>query len=223
MSRAATTPATVLDPVHAAWHAVGRPLPAAASDDGPCARCADPRPLTPTALVVSRGFTSMDSWSAPCSLGLCPACTWAYRHPELRQLPHLVSATPPGLTPLTGPALLEVLATPPTPRTAITVPSRPGRKHVLPAATWGRVTLDETPLTWTRADTRRLKTVLELITAGAPAGSLTEPVPPWPVVAATRPPDRGRLLDQWAALRPWRPATPWLTVALVATRGRNSP
>jgi hypothetical protein len=36
------------------------------------------------------------------------------------------------------------------------VPLRPGRKHLLPTATWGHVTVDDAQLPWSTTDTARL-------------------------------------------------------------------
>jgi len=204
-------------PALAAWRSehpqdhLDDPSPGAA-----CARCAAAAATTATTKVLHRGFTSVDDWRAPNNSALCPACVWCYTTPALRSSALKVTASPATLTLLTLPQLLTELRHPIPADTAIAVPSRPGRKHMLPAATWGRVTLDDTPLTWSTQDCTRMATLVQLRTLGASAVDLLKPVPPWKMVAMTPAGDRATLLNAWDSLTPWRRAPAWMTVATIA-------
>ena len=206
-----------MDPVAAAWHAYGESPGDPTNLSGPCARCGTTAALTPTAAVVSRGYTAMDTWAHRGSPGLCPACVWAFREPALRQHPHQVTRDPAALTRLSWSQLRRALTAPLHSAVAVTVPTRAGHKHVLPAAQWGRVTLDDTPLPWTRADALRLRTLETLRADGVPPKAFTADAPPWSVIGGVSPPTRTRILEGWEHLRPWRARRLWLQLALLAT------
>lgn len=208
------------DPVTVAWQARGGRLPEGEVAPGVCVRCAQPsRSLVEVNSVLSRGFTSIEQWRHPRGWGLCPPCAWSFTAVRLRQRPHLVTKDPTDLREL---SLLELgyqLRRPVGPTEAITVPSRPGRKHVLPSAQWGRVTLDETPLTWTPADVTRLAALTRLRASGATSVALTRPTPPWSLIRAglRAGVSSAETLTDWEILDPWRARSQWLTVAMLAT------
>lgn len=214
----ASTPAPQTSPLHVAWAATGSaPAPHAGVAIGSCARCNAPDRLTPVRSVVSRGFGDLDHWVNPTGDGLCSACTWAFRATELRARPHLIDADPAAVTPLTWGMLAQLLADPLPSTRAITVPSRPGRRHVLPNAHWGRVVLDDLALTWTTDDAARLATVAALRAAGMPSAAFAQPAPPWTFAQRlSSSAERADLLTAWSQLEPWREARPWLTVGLLA-------
>jgi hypothetical protein len=166
---------------------------------------------------VSSSFTAFDQWCDPQGHGLCPACTWLYRDRQLRTRPHLVTRNPPTMTWLDPVTFAAQLTLPVTPVVAISVPTRPGRKHVLPAAQWGRVTLDDVPLPWGAADVTRLRILRELRTRGATARELAQQTPPWRHLHRANPRERAHLMQHWSALEPWRTRPTWLRLALLAT------
>lgn len=209
-----------MDPVTAAWQATGSPRPAEATRAGTCARCLAIEQLTLTSKVVSDNFTGYDHWLNPQGYGLCPPCSWAYTHTGLRAKPHLVRREPPSLSSL-GPAELhQALQQPPDHDITLAVPSRSGRKHVLPLARWGRIQLDDTPIAWTTHDVRRLATLTSLRDRGISPTALTQATPSWPVLRSASEHERPQLLAQWSELQPWRDARPWLQLALLATNPR---
>lgn len=213
----ANRPLSSRDPVAVAWSALEGPLSTQVAGRGICARCASPdQDLVAVTAVLSRGFTSIEQWRHPSGWGLCQPCAWSYATTELRRHPHLVRLHPPALQALSPLELGQLLTGPVKVDVAVTVPSRPGRKHVLPSAQWGRVTLDETPLTWTRADTVRLAALLRLRQAGAASAALTRPAPPWALIRASRQ-VRENVITDWEILTPWRERPQWLTLALLAT------
>jgi hypothetical protein len=195
-----------------------RPAPIlAAAHQGACARCAtSSSELSATRTVVSKTFTGFDGWADPSGPGLCPACTWAYRTPALRQVPHEVT-TDPSCRPLTRPRLRALLAHPLPTTTAVVVPLRPGRKHLLATAQWGRVTTDDATLTWTSADTDRLAVMARLRAQGFGPRMLLAAAPTWPVLVKLAPRQRLLTQQQWPLLAPWRRARPWFDLAVHAS------
>ena len=209
-----------MDVLTAAWQACGQPLPAVHRNRnrGACARCgrADDE-LVPTRDVVSKVFTGYDTWRDPSGSGLCPACTWAYRTPELRAVAHLVTFAPPCLQQLEPAALADLLSVAVPADLAVIVPLRPGRKHLLPAAVWGRVTVDDAQLPWTAADADRLAAMRRLRALGFGSRMLTEPAPVWSVLRKLPRNWVDQVLTDWAALDPWRSRPPWFDLAVRAS------
>lgn len=210
---------SVLDTAHTAIHHRTQPRAPAviALNPGPCARCATvTTELTPTRRVVSKMFTGYDRWDDPCGPGLCPACAWSYRTPALRRVPHQIT-TDPSCAPLTRPQLHTLLRHLLPATTAVVVPLRPDRKHLIASAQWGRITTDNATLTWTVADTTRLAAVTELRHLGFGPKHLLTSAPPW-IILSTLAPRQQRLAQQhWRHLAPWRRARPWLDLALYAS------
>lgn len=211
------------DVLTTAYAAAGSP---ATSHDlaGTCARCGtdtDELTLATGRRVVSEQFTAYDGWhhvGGPGPWGLCPPCTWSLTAPELRQHPHLITRTPaPALQQLTRRELGDLLAAPVTAAAALIVPLRPGRKYLLPEATWGHVTTDEARLPWTAGDTSRLAALQRLRTVGFGSRMLTADAPPWPAFRNVPADQWPQVLADWELLKPWRARTPWLDLALHAT------
>lgn len=209
-----------MDVLTTAWTAAGEPdaVPDADAHTGDCARCGTQSTrLTATRRVVSRVFTGVDGWHNLSGPGLCPPCTWGYRTPELRTTSHVVS-TSPELRPLAA-GQLEVLLSTPTPSyLAVIVPLRPGRKHLLPEASWGRVTVDDAQLPWGLGDTMRLAAMRRLRNLGFGSRMLTEPAPPWHVLRRIPRAHWPAILTDWPALDPWRRRRPWFDLAAHATK-----
>lgn len=168
--------------------------------------------------VVSNKFTGIADWADPRGSGLCPACAWGYRTVELRRQMLLVDRAHTAVAVLEPAQLYELLSAPVDLRAdqAVSLPLA-GRKHVLPAAQWGRVCVDGTPIPWTAQDADRLTRVAALRAAGVAAVRLTEDAPPWPVVRSADPAGRVEILEHWQALQPWRRRRLWLDVAIAVT------
>lgn len=207
------------DPVRAAWAAAGHPAPPPGGrrSAGPCARCSTVDELETTSRVVSDRFTGWDSWADPSGTGLCPACAWAYREPQLRKSSIVVRRDPPGIefVDLTG--LRKALAAPVPAGVAVVATLNVGRKHVLPSAEFGRVCVDGVVISWSDEDVKRLAIMEELRRAGVSYLALAEPAPPWKVIAALPAAGRARLLELWDRLDPWRQARPWFDLGVSAT------
>ena len=207
-----------MDVLTAAWTAAGRPLPAVPAGAGRCARCSTSSTgLTPVRQVLSTSFTGYDTWDDPGRGGLCPACTWGHTTPALRATAHHLTRTGPRLRPLSRPALAARLGAPLSCDEALVVPLRPGRKHLLPDATWGRITLDDLTLPWTPQDVIRLQAVRRLRQAGFGSRMLTAPAPAWTVVHRLPAARRTAVMDDWSRLQVWRDRPPLLAFALHAT------
>lgn len=175
--------------------------------------------MRPTRDVVSATFTGYDGWQRPAGEALCPACTWGYTGAGLRASAHLVEGHPPGLAALTRAGLLALLLAGMVPGDrAVVVPLRPGRKHLLPVARWGMVTLDNTWVRWGAGDAGRLSTMLWLRSLGFGSRQLLSPAPAYPVLARHPAGMVRAVLAAWAALDVWRTGdNPWLALAVHAS------
>lgn len=199
----------ISDVVSVAWKATGSPTtidpPASSTQEpGACARCGETDSLTPIRKVLSRNFTAFDGWSCLNSAGLCRACSWAYRHPLLRTVPHLVVRWPELIQPLTPEGLSATLSRSLSTNLAVVVPLRAGRKHAVSAATWGHVVADDVLLTWTATDADRLTIVHSLHDLGVSHKAMTGPVPPYTVLRSLSPDLVAQVLAWWEQLAPWR-------------------
>lgn len=203
-----------------AWHAAGTPvIPGSTTDPviGSCARCGQRAQLTPTRHVVSKVFTAFDTWVSPSGAGLCPICTWGYTRSELRTHPFLIGQDQT-MVRLSRLSLVDLLtAGPLSGSLAVVIPLRPGRKHLMPDASWGRLTLDDIQLPWSRTAAGRLAATVRLRGYGFGSRMLAQPAPPWSVLHRLPAAEWAAVLDDWSRLDPWRPHSPWLDVALYAT------
>jgi hypothetical protein len=207
----------VVDVLTAAWLAAGRPEVALPGADGACARCRRRAPLVPVRAVISGKFTGWERWADPCGSGVCPSCAWGYRDPVLRRSPTCVTARPPGITHPAPRDLAATLAAPLRQDMALSVPLRPGRKHLLPAAAWGRITTGDAHLAWTQGDAARLDVMTRLRRDGFGSRMLAAPAPAFAVLRRL-PQERQRcVLADWAELAAWRSRRPWLDLALHVT------
>ena len=163
--------------------------------------------------MVSRSFTAFDSWVDPLAAALCSPCGWAYTDSDLRTHPHLVTRAP-SLTPVGLSAVAHQLREALPVDQALIVPLRPGRKHLLPEAAWGRLTTEDGQLTWTSTDATLLAAMVRLRVLGFGSRMLlTEPAPPWPVLRRLDPARWASVLQDWRHLDGWRRRTPWLRLA----------
>ena len=139
----------------------------------------------------------------------------------LRTVPHLILRWPELLQPLDSAALGTVLDHPVTSTSAVVVPLRPGRKHVVSGAAWGHVVTDDQLLTWSSQDVARLHLVHALLRAGFSAASLHEPAPPYRVITQLQHDKLAWILDAWEELLPWRRRPAWLQVAVRTQQPRS--
>lgn len=207
-----------MDVLTAAWTAAGQPrsqTPTSTVDR--CARCGLSAELVSTRQVVSKVFTAFDGWADPSGPGLCPPCCWSYAHPDFRLRPHLVSQQP-ALTALGLTQACALLSAGPLdPTCALTIPLRPGRKHLIPASQWGQVTLDDVALPWRHLDAAGLRTVARLRGLGFGTRMLAEPAPAWSILHRHPRDEWLAISADWARLQRWRPTSPWLSLALHLT------
>lgn len=208
--------------VQAAWAAAGSPViqpDLTPLPTGTCARCAAGSvEITRVTGAISKLFTAFDGWHYPTLPGLCHACAWAYRTPCLRRSPHLVSAATGQLAEIAASKVTSVLAGGPLAHTtALVVPLRPGRKHLLPEARWGAITTDHATIPWSRADAGRMTALQRLRDHGFGTRMLTQPAPTWQVLRRQPLPQWAHIVDDWRRLDPWRQRRPWLALALHIT------
>lgn len=204
----------MVDVLTAAWTAAGEP--GRTHGAGLCARCGKEGASVPVRRVVSRNFTGWDGWDSPTGSGLCAACAWAYRTPELRLQTLEVRRGPAKLRRLDPSGLALVLSEPIAATLAVTLPLR-GRKHLLPAAQWGRICVDDVCIPWGSGDVERLAIMQGLRRLGFGPRMLSEPVPHYGLLRDLPADRRVAVIEQWRALAPWRQRLLWLKVAVAAT------
>lgn len=208
------------DVVEASWAASGRPrvlLPSLAAKSC-CARCGRYGRVHPAKKVVSSTFCGHSEWSNPDGHGLCGPCSWSYRDRALRTRAHHVLLEPARLRPLSRSQLLYVLSRALGPSEALIVPQQ-GRKHLLPVARWGMVTLDDTAIPWTIQDAELLEVVATFRKQGVGEQALARSAPPWGLVGRVNPEDKMQTLREWSRLDAWRTGRRlWLDLAVIATR-----
>ncbi len=205
-----------MDVLSAAFRASQPPRMPTCGGSGVCARCATPGDeLTATRSVVSKVFTAYDGWYDPAGSGLCPSCAWGYTTPELRRSPHLITVIPQ-LEPLSPSRLRTVLSAPVPADAAVVVPLHPGRKHLLPAAQWGQVTVDDACLTWSATDAHRLEVMCQLRAMGFGPKMLLAPGPNWSVLRRLPSRSRATARELWPVLDPWRRSRLWFALATTA-------
>lgn len=191
--------------------------PLAGGEHG-CARCGRrTATLTPTGQVVSAKFTGYSDWVGPPTSGVCRDCAWALHTKDLRRHPLLVRHTPPSVAQASREDLATLLAGPLPVEVSVTVPLRPGRKHLLPSAQWGHVTTDDATLRWGPGDAARLHAIQRLRRCGFGGRMLSAPAPAWPVLRRLGPRARAEAVTDWARLDPWRAAVPWMRLGLHVT------
>lgn len=208
-----------------AWRAAGAPLRSDIALAGICARCGRPAELTPARHAVSKSFTGYEEWVDPSGHGLCATCCWAYSTDQLRLSAHLVTADPISLTALDKAQVGELLERGPIGAgDAVIVPLRPGRKHLLPVAAWGRVTIEDAQLPWSAADAGRLTVVARLRSLGFGSRMLAAAAPAFSQLRRLDPEMWPQVLAWWAELADWRtPDSPWLALALHITVPMTDP
>ncbi len=216
---AATSRPPVITVLEAAWRAAGSPQTIRSSSAGSCARCGRDGAVCSTWSAVSKQFTAFDGWLSPGGSWLCQVCAWGYASGELRMRPFLVGHQPPLLQPLDFAAVVAALAGGPLMTSAaLIVPLRPGRKHLLPSAAWGMVSLDDTRLSWSAADAGRLRILVELRQAGFGTRMLRGDAPAYAAIRALPSSRWAAIMAAWAELEPWRsPDNPWLELGLRIT------
>ena len=185
---------------------------------GRCARCGSPGRLTPTRQVLSPTFTGFDGWIGPAG-GLCPSCTWLYQTPALRNVPHLVTQAPTFNAIDLTEAYVLLAQGPLKPTCALSVPLRPGRKHLFADVQWGTIRTDDTNLTWTAADADRLTTLRHLRELGFSPAQIADPAPRFEVLQSHPSSIWAATTRSWATLECWRRTRHWLALALTLTKG----
>lgn len=203
----------------AAWMGSGSPQPDNLGRRGACARCGSEAELVPVGTAISKTFTGFDGWRDVTGRGLCPPCAWGHSTATLRSNPHIVRRDPPCLAAQTRSQVAETLLAGGLPvDVAVVVPLRPGRKHILPTASWGRVNVDDTQLAWTSRESHLLTDVVDLRGAGFGSQMLREATPPFGALSKLPRHQWAAVLDAWGRLAVWRsPDNPWLALALNVT------
>lgn len=198
-----------MDVLTAAWVGAGSPTPHATSLTGDCSHCGSATswsrcgPWCPSSSPDSTdGPTPRVEACARDAPGGTPQPSCALEHtwsPETRQAWPLDRAGVAALL-RSGPLGTD---------SALVVPLRPGRKHLLPMATWGRVAVEDVDLGWNHQELARLRQIDRLRALGFGSRMLTAAAPPFQVMRTLTPEQFPQVLDAWSQLEPWRqPGTP---------------
>jgi len=183
---------------------------------GRCARCDTSGWTVAATAAISDHWFGFDAWRTASRPRLCIVCAWLYATADLRRHSHIITAAP--TLQQAGPSQLYSLLSQPLPAdTAVAVILRPGRKHVLPNAKWGRIAADDTCISWSTSDTGRLATMKRLRRLGFGSHQLAAPAPAHTVLTKLEPAQQLEALDAWQALDTWRTRQPWLQIAIRAT------
>ena len=208
-----------MDLVPTAWAAAGQPTGPHHDPDttASCSRCGHTSTNTsPVTKCVSKKFTALDDWVNPTGRRLCAACAWAFQTPELRSQPHRLSQNG-DLAALTASEICDDLLDGPLPSTtALIVPIRRGRKHLVQYAQWGHIATDHGALTWSLSDAARLEALCRLRKDGFTASMLTHTAPPYTVMRDHNPNHWPAIGSDWDTITPWH-STPWMDLAIHIT------
>lgn len=204
--------------------AAGLPMPKASGvGSAACGRCGHRPAEIPVAEVVSRNFTGFDGWANPRAHEVCRWCAWAYRAAGGRSVMRVISRDPVGMRILTAGQVYELLQVGGLRAGyAVVVPLQPGRKHLLPVARWGSVTVDDAHLWWGAQDAARLRVAMRLRELGIPAVKLAAAAAPYRSVRRMSTARQAEVLSLWPQLQIWRGGrTPWMLLVqkLVADSG----
>lgn len=200
------------DPAAAAWSIAGQPSLDATAATGQCGRCGSEAPCISSTQVVSERFSGIDTWPYGFRR-LCVPCAWAYsRVPTTAPLLLITTSTVTEYP--TGPALAEVLAAGPLPGTAAAVMPTTRRRHLLPAAQWGHLTVDGISVRWDHPAAHRLTDLLWLRRdLDIRWKDLSQPAPPYAALAGQPAQLWDRIVTGWNQLQPWRTVQPLWTAA----------
>lgn len=204
----------------AAWVGAGSPArsqPAPGSQ--PCARCGCPDGVVPVRAAVSKSFSAFDEWVSPRGGALCDVCGWGYSTAALRAVPHVVIREPATLQTQTREQVTALLGAGGLgAQMAVVVPLKPGRKHLVPDAVWGQVSVDDARLPWHHQDAELLQIVLELRELGFGTRMLTAPAPALTVLRTLPRRHWVDVLGAWEQLSRWRRGeSPWFRMVLHIT------
>lgn len=166
---------------------------------------------------MSRTFTGFDGWTDIAASTLCQVCVWAYSTKALRSDLMLVTSNPPTATTLTTARLRTVLEHEVASDIAVVVPLRPGRKHLLPHAIWGRVAVDDITLPWVAADADRLSAVIRLRRRGFSVAALGRDAPAYNTLKTVPRRTWASIFADWDCLAPWRRRPLYLDLASTAS------
>ncbi len=207
---------TILDfpPAHAAWVAAGEPT-ISERTTAPGQRCTLCRGTGHACVdyrdIVDRRFTDFEHWDTGLDQ-LCLPCAWSY----LTDKPRLLVVTVDGRSDDASPRDVQSkLTAAALSSTCAVICGGRRRKYVLPTARWGHVNGEHAALEWTSTAAERLRVMCRLREfPGVTATDLAAVQPPIAAMRATNPSQWTKLLEDWAALQPWREHPGWWATAL---------
>ena len=220
---AARSATAAVDPLWVLWHAMGEPLPEAATGvrAGYCARCGtEDDACSRVKKVVSDKFTGWDQYTQIVDPLWCTACTWGHSTTEVRTRAWRIGG---GCTMQADGATLSAELSRPVPALVSLIVPLSRHKHILPAARWGFVTTDDRTLTWEYEEAARFKAVAWLRGLGFGETALQESVPRFDVLTRHDAPTMALAMQRWDDLAEWRRDLAYLKVACAALRTGTPP
>nr|WP_172682053.1 hypothetical protein [Rhodococcus erythropolis] len=100
---------------------------------------------------------------------------------------------------------------------ALVVPVGMRRKHLLPHARWGEISVDDISLSWTKHDVHTLAAMRRLRADGFGERMLAASAPQFAMMRRLPAARWTGLLGDWAELDRWRAAPPWWELGLRAS------
>lgn len=192
----------------AAFELAGHPhvgKPVSYGSDALCGICRRVTDVAPAGRVLSPSFGSWGDVAADedGKRWLCAACTYAFRAPDLRLKPTILTPGPPATLVHPDPAALARHLLRPLGQSAVILPLT--RKRVVaPRASWGTLTTDYESISWTKALSRILLAALRLRRLGFGPGSLAEPSAPLNLLRRHPTHEHDTIRDLWHVLDPVR-------------------
>lgn len=171
-------------------------------------------------IVVSDKFTGWDDYTQTPDPLWCVPCTWAHTAIDARVKAWRIDTA--GAVEATPAVLAADLEGPLSAHVALVVPlSR--QKHILPAARWGHVTVDDRVLIWGPEEAHRFTVLRWLRGLGFSEASLSLPVPRFEQFITLPATDMAHVMVRWETLSPWRQDSAYLKVACKAARTTAMP
>lgn len=175
--------------------------------DGRCGTCGHHGHCWAANTVLSASFASWDDINTDTTTHtrlLCPACAWAYKTVPMKMSLTIADATPSRTMFDAAPSTVRaLLANPLTGHIAVIAPIG-GKRIVAPRARWGHVATDTAVVRWTTSRATLLGYGERLRALGVGPKALTQPSPPFAVLATTPVDTHEEMRRLWRLLAPAR-------------------
>lgn len=168
----------------------------------------------PSRQVISRRFTAYDDWIQPGG-ELCQVCAWGLAGTGLRSSILQISLSQ--LRELDGSTLADLLGRPVDENTAVILPLRPGRKHLLPSARWGHVVVDDVAVRWGGAEVVLRAEMAWLRARGLSVSMIYDGNPDAGILRRVPTDELPDVLESLERVRHWRRSPQWQIAVRAST------